>query len=174
MLTDIAKQQLRKAGWYEGRKIDLTKYERAYAEVGCKLFPAARKFLEEYGDLDIQDKYISTATYENGDRFIVINRSLIDVAYCCYPRDLELEKMVDELFHQKILRIGAIDHGNIDIYISEDGKFFVNWYFDGLWAENSDQLWNEYYGEEYGRASWEDLKAGKGRTMFKKKVKKYL
>ena len=174
MLTDIAKQQLRKAGWYEGRKIDLSKYEEAYAEVGCKLFPAARKFLEEYGDLDIQDKYISTATYENGDHFIVINRSLIDVAYCCYPRNLELEKMVDELFHQKILRVGAIDHGNIDIYISEDGRFFVNWYFDGLWAENSDQLWNEYYGEEYGRASWEDLKAGKGRTMFKKKVKKYL
>ena len=174
MLTDIAKQQLRKAGWYEGRKIDLSKYEEAYAEVGCKLFPAARKFLEEYGDLDIQDKYISTATYENGDHFIVINRSLIDVAYCCYPRDLELEKMVDELFHQKILRVGAIDHGNIDIYISEDGRFFVNWYFDGLWAENSDQLWNEYYGEEYGKASWEDLKAGKGRTMFKKKVKKYL
>ena len=174
MLTDIAKQQLRKAGWYEGRKIDLSKYEEAYAEVGCKLFPAARKFLEEYGDLDIQDKYISTATYENGDHFIVINRSLIDVAYCCYPRDLELEKMVDELFHQKILRVGAIDHGNIDIYISEDGRFFVNWYFDGLWAENSDQLWNEYYGEEYGRACWEDLKAGKGRTMFKKKVKKYL
>ena len=174
MLTDIAKQQLRKAGWYEGRKIDLSKYEEAYAEVGCKLFPAARKFLEEYGDLDIQDKYISTATYENGDHFIVINRSIIDVAYCCYPRDLELEKMVDELFHQKILRVGAIDHGNIDIYISEDGRFFVNWYFDGLWAENSDQLWNEYYGEEYGRASWEDLKAGKGRTMFKKKVKKYL
>ena len=174
MLLDIAKQQLRKAGWYEGRKIDLSKYEEAYAEVGCKLFPAARKFLEEYGDLDIQDKYISTATYENGDHFIVINRSLIDVAYCCYPRDLELEKMVDELFHQKILRVGAIDHGNIDIYISEDGRFFVNWHSVGLWAENSDQLWNEYYGEDYGWATWNDLKAGKGRTMFKKEIEKYL
>ena len=116
MLTDIAKQQLRKAGWYEGRKIDLTKYEKAYAEVGCKLFPAARKFLEEYGDLDIQDKYISTATYENGNHFIVINRSLIDVAYCCCPRDLKLEEMVDELFHQKILRVGAIDQGEIYLF----------------------------------------------------------
>lgn len=46
---------------------------------------------------------------------------------------------------------------------------FCNWYFDGLWAENSDQLWNEYYGEDYGRATWDDLKAGKGRTMYKKK-----
>ena len=51
MLTDIAKQQLKKAGWYEGRKIDLSKYEEAYAKIGCELFPAARKFLEEYGDL---------------------------------------------------------------------------------------------------------------------------
>lgn len=73
MLTDIAKQQLRKAGWYEGRKIDLSKYEEAYAKLGCELFPAARKFLEEYGDLDIQDKYISTATYENGDHLSYIH-----------------------------------------------------------------------------------------------------
>ena len=46
MLLDIAKQQLRKAGWYEGRKIDLTKYEEAYAKIGCEIFPAARKSME--------------------------------------------------------------------------------------------------------------------------------
>lgn len=57
MLTDIAKQQLRKAGWYEGRKIDLTKFEEQYAKIGCELFPAARKFLEEFGDLKICDKF---------------------------------------------------------------------------------------------------------------------
>lgn len=74
----------------------------------------------------------------------------------------------------KTLRVGLIDCGNIYISISEDGRFFVNWYFDGLRAENSDQLWNEYYGEDYGRASWEDLKAGKGRTMRKKQIEKYL
>ena len=60
------------------------------------------------------------------------------------------------------------------IYISEDGKIYQNWYNIGLRAENSDQLWNEYYGEDYGRATWEDLKAGKGRTMHKEKVEKYL
>ncbi len=101
MLLDIAKQQLRKAGWYEGRKIDLTKYEEAYAKIGCEMFPAARKFLEEYGDLDIQDKYISTATYENGDHFIVLNRSLIDVAYCCYPRDLGQHRTIPPINSHK-------------------------------------------------------------------------
>ena len=49
MLIEIAKQQLRKAGWYEERKIDLTKYEEEYAKLGLELFPAARKFLEDLG-----------------------------------------------------------------------------------------------------------------------------
>ena len=80
MLIEIAKQQLRKAGWYEGRKIDLTKYEEEYAKLGCELFPAASKFLEEYGDLDIQDKYILPVTDKNGNPTTSINRSLINVA----------------------------------------------------------------------------------------------
>ena len=170
MLTDIAKQQLRKAGWYEGRKIDLTKYEEGYAKLGCELFPAARKFLEEYGDLKICDK-IEFPYIKEG---VSYNESSTQWPICVGRRDLELEKRVDELYGQKILRVCALEYCEIYIYISEDGRFFVNWYFDGLWAENSDQLWNEYYGEEYGRASWEDLKAGKGRTMFKKKAEKYL
>ena len=170
MLTDIAKQQLRKAGWYEGRKIDLSKYEEAYAKIGCEMFPAARKFLEEYGDLHFYDK-CEALDLKKG---YYINESSTELVYCCSRRDNELEEMVENLFGQKTLRVGLIDCGNIYISISEDGRFFVNWYFNGLWAENSDQLWNEYYGEEYGRASWEDLKAGKGRTMYKKKAEKYL
>ena len=153
MLIDIAKQQLRKAGWYEERKIDLSKYEEAYAKIGCEMFPAARKFLEEYGNLHFYDKY-EALDLEDGYCIKEISTELV---YCCSRRDNELEEMVYELFGQKILRVGLIDHGNIFIYISEDGRFFVNWHSVGLWAENSDQLWNEYYGEDYGWATWNDL-----------------
>ena len=170
MLIEIAKQQLRKAGWYEGRKIDLTKYEEEYAKLGLKLFPAARKFLEEFGDLDIQDKYLSTSTDKNGNRILIINRSVTGIPYCCFKPSQEIIDKVGK----NILPVGLIDHGNIYIYISTDGKIYTNWYNIGLWAENADQLWNEYYGEDEGWATWDDLKAGKGRTMRKKRVKKYL
>lgn len=169
MLTEIAKQQLRKAGWYEGRKIDLTKYEEEYAKLGLELFPAARKFLEEYGELHFYDKY-EALHLKDGYH---ITESSTESIYCC-GIDEKVEEMVEELFGQKVLGVGLLNNGNIYIYISEDGRFFVNWYFFGLYAENSDQLWNEYYGEDYGRATWEDLKAGKGRTMYKFKLKKYL
>ena len=83
MLLDIAKQQLRKAGWYEGRKIDLTKYEEAYAKIGCEIFPAARKFLEEYGDLHFYDK-CEALDLKKG---YYINESSTELVYCCSRRN---------------------------------------------------------------------------------------
>lgn len=171
MLSELAKQQLRKAGWYEGRKIDLTKYEEVLDEKGVELFPAARKFLEEFGDLYIADK-IEDLDSKDG---YYIKESRIGYPYTDGERYFQLEEKVKELTGQRILMAGAIDCGNIYLFISEDGKFYTNWYNIGLTAENSDQLWNEYYGEDYGEATWDDLKAGKGRTMKKKSwVNKYL
>lgn len=105
MLINIAKKQLRKAGWYEGRKIDLSKFEEEYAKLGCELFPAARNFLEEYGNLHFYDKY------EDFDlrRGYGINETSTEVVYCCGRRDKELEELVENLFGQKILRVGLID-----------------------------------------------------------------
>lgn len=121
MLINIAKQQLRKAGWYEGRKIDLSKFEEEYAKLGCELFPAARKFLEEYGNLHFYDKY------EDVDlrRGYGINESSTEVVYCCGRRDKELEELVENLFGQKILRVGLIDCGNIYIYIYQKMADFL-------------------------------------------------
>ena len=113
MLIEIAKQQLKKAGWYEGRKIDLTKYEEAYAKIGCELFPAARKFLEEFGDLAICDKVEFPYTKDG----VSYNESSTQWSICAGRRDLELEKRVNELYGQKILRVGALDYCEIYIYI---------------------------------------------------------
>ena len=44
MLSEIAKQQLSKSGWYEGRCIDLTMYEERCKELGLFFFPAAKGF----------------------------------------------------------------------------------------------------------------------------------
>ena len=167
MLSDTAKQQLQKAGWYEGRKIDVSHYEKRFTELGYEFFPAARRFLEEFGDLHIVDRlnldYIKPGCIGTNTSSTELER--LNCLLMWYG---------DELFEEvgkKVIPVARIDYMNIDIYISEDGKFYegVNCYSEGgLRAENSDQFWNEYYGaEEAGWASWEDLKAGKGRTMRK-------
>ena len=173
MLTKTAKQQLMKAGWYEGRKIDVSHFEKRFTELGYEFFPAARSFLEEFGDLYIKDKYWSISVKNS----VTVNESsteLKEFHYMLPDKDDELDNDFEDFSKnvgKKIIPAAKIDFGNVALYISEDGKFYAypNDFCDGgLWAENSDQLWNEYYGEEErGFASWEDIKAGKGRIMRK-------
>ncbi len=49
MLEDRTKKLLKKAGWYEGRKIDITKQIEYLEKSGYKVFEAARNFMEEFG-----------------------------------------------------------------------------------------------------------------------------
>ena len=57
MLDNKAKKLLKKAGWYEGRKIDITNYVRSLEDSGYEVFDAAREFLEEYGELEFVLNY---------------------------------------------------------------------------------------------------------------------
>ncbi len=106
MLINIAKQQLRKAGWYEGRKVDLTEYEEGFSNQGCEFFSAAKKFLEEFGDLDIQDKYWSAYSDEHRKKSILINRSIIDPIHCCFkPHEELVERIGKKLFLLDLLTL---------------------------------------------------------------------
>ncbi|MCM1508931.1 MAG: SUKH-3 domain-containing protein [Ruminococcus flavefaciens] len=172
MLIEIAKQQLRKAGWYEGRKIDVSHYEKKFTELGYEFFPAARRFLEEFGDLHIEDK----THCDCGPYKVHINTSSTELKELSWWSMADREEFIEQV-GKKIIPVAVMDDMYVYISISEDGKFYAedcNGIKGGLWAENSDQLWNEYYGEDVGRASWDDIKAGKGRTMGKKSIRQYL
>ncbi len=170
MLSEIARNQLTKAGWYEGRCIDISKYENAYNRLGLELFSAAKKFLSEFGDLTINDQTVFQYHDLTGvmHKEIHTSTSCIDVAYC------GTDPQIIERTGKKVIRIGAFDHCEIYIYISEDGMFYANWYNYGLVAENTEQFWNEYYGEVYGRATWDDIAKGRGRKMLKRHHKDYV
>lgn len=172
MLSETAKQQLTKAGWYEGRKIDVSHFEKKFTELGYDFFPAARSFLEEFGDLHIEDKTPCNC----GQYKVNTNESSTELEELSWWSMSDCDEFVEKV-GKKVIPAAVMEYMDIVIYISEDGKFYAEdnaMTKGGLWAEDTDQLWNEYYGEEGGWASWEDLKAGKGRTMYKKQKKAYL
>jgi len=165
MIEGIAKQQLIKAGWYPGRKINISQYESVYEKYGYNFFPAARKFVEEFGDLYIEDYFYFKYAKNN----TACRQSSTEAIQFTYPMPEE----VRELVGRDIVPVAVLNHMEIRIYISEDGKFYQNEREGGLVAENSDQLWNETYGPVRGFATWEELREGKGRTMFTQPVKQY-
>ncbi|PEA81595.1 hypothetical protein COL60_24935, partial [Bacillus pseudomycoides] len=46
-------EELKKAGWYEGRKIDISENVKFLEERGFEVFESAKKFMEEFGELRI-------------------------------------------------------------------------------------------------------------------------
>lgn len=172
MLIDIAKQQLMKAGWYEGRKIDVSHYEKKFTELGYNFFPAARKFLEEFGDLYINDReqcdYIKPG-------WVCEDESSTELEQLSWWSAKDCAEMV-KIIGQNVVPVALIRYLSIYIFISEDGRFFApdGDCRGGYWAENTDQFWNEHYGGEHGRATWEEFKAGKGRTMYTWPIRNYL
>ena len=148
MLIEKAKQQLEKAGWYEGRKIDISEQVEFLEGLGYEVFDAAKKFMEEYGELDIYDKYMFYGSLSTNHHTTCIKDIFIGHKKMDY----------DEKVGQKTIPV-LVWCDEVYIFISEDGKFYVN---RGLKCENSDELWNDRYGDvSYFVLTWKEIAEGK-------------
>ncbi len=159
MLNKIAEQQLRKAGWYAGRKIDITKQVTFLESLGYVVFDKAREFLEEYGQLNIMDK-IKDKDSKTG--FFIDEQTTNIEKILVAKRNYNLDEEAGERTIP-VLEVG----GQVIEYIGESGKIYNDC---GLTCDNSEQLWNEYYGEDFGFILyWEELAAGKTKREMAKK-----
>lgn len=166
MLCEVAAAQLKKAGWYEGRKIDITEQVKFLESLGYDVFDAAKKFMEEYGELDINDKSMF-----RGKVHIDHHTTCIKDLFHGHPiRGIEKYDL-DEEVGQKTIPV-VIFSEQAYIYISEDGNFYTD---QGLLSCNSDELWNGNYGSEMHLILyWNDIAEGKERINIIKPIEDYL
>lgn len=158
MLNKIAVTQLKKAGWYKDRKIDITEQVKFLENLGYEVFDAAKKFMEEYGELDICDRFIG---YKNsiGKSH---NTTCIKDLFAHIP-NREIEKYdLDEEVGQKTIPV-IIFSGEVYVYVAEDGKFYRDL---GLLSESSDEIWNDNYGDvSHFLLRWDEIAEGKPRRI---------
>ena len=167
MLNEIAEQQLRKAGWYPGRKVDVSDQINFWESLGYQTFDAAVKLMEEYGKLRITDKYVFTVmnciNQTNHTTFVT---DILEF----YNEYTEQDKYEFNLFgcvKEKILPVIKIED-MVVYFIGESGVFYGD---DGLRAENSEIFWNEYYGGYIGTdcglyLPWDKIDTGEQRKRF--------
>ncbi|MBD5140312.1 MAG: hypothetical protein HDT25_02690 [Ruminococcus sp.] len=157
MLNEVAKQQLKKAGWYEGRKIDITEQVKFLESLGYEVFDAAKKFMEEYGELDIYDKYLFMGELSQKHHTTCIK----DLFYEHPMRGIE-KYDIDEEVGQKTIPV-AIFSDQVYIFISEDGWLYND---RGLKACNNAELWNDNYGDtSHFILLWDEIAEGKPRKI---------
>lgn len=72
-MSDKTIQILKEAGWYENRNIDIENLVRFLSERGFEVFPSVKKFLKEFGMLNIKvptnatDEYIERHNFRKYD-----------------------------------------------------------------------------------------------------------
>ncbi len=130
-------EMLMRAGWYEGRKIDVTKQLERYKEAGFETFDILPKFLEEFDKITFQkystfqnEKYHalrgedygqSRYNYFDAEKAISINKTQHDRHSARY-------KAIAKAIKEKFVPIGQDQYQNI-FFLTESGKIYGNgWY----------------------------------------------
>ncbi|MDE7304200.1 MAG: SUKH-3 domain-containing protein [Oscillospiraceae bacterium] len=172
MLNKVAKRQLEKAGWYEGRKIDIYDQIEFWESLGYQTFDAAIRFMEEFGKLHIIEKFISDFNQEICVRKHTTFVTEILEFYNEYTEQDKFEFNQMGMCKEKILPVVQFDEEYV-IFIGESGAFYCD---AGLKAESSEVLWNERYSTEYGSAlPWDKIGTGEQRKRYvKSSMRKYL
>ncbi|EOQ11914.1 hypothetical protein KOY_00690 [Bacillus cereus VDM021] len=109
-------EELKKAGWYEGRKIDISENVKFLEERGFEVFESAKKFMEEFGELRINVEKIWPDGLVISKHTTCIKEVIGVLDSSCFG----LENFIDD----KVIPIGSLYNFEIDLYISESGRIF--------------------------------------------------
>ncbi|EOO34732.1 SUKH-3 domain-containing protein, partial [Bacillus mycoides] len=117
----------KKAGWYEGRKIDISENVKFLEEREFEVFESAKKFMEEFGELRINVEKIRP----NGSKKISKHTTCIkEVIGVLDSSCFGLEDYIDE----KVIPVGSLNDFGLNLYISESGRLFksIGWVGDNI------------------------------------------
>ncbi|MDI6533839.1 SUKH-3 domain-containing protein [Bacillus mycoides] len=120
-------EELKKAGWYEGRKIDISENVKFLEEREFEVFESAKKFMEEFGELRINVEKIRP----NGSKKISKHTTCIkEVIGVLDSSCFGLEDYIDE----KVIPVGSLNDFGLNLYISESGRLFksIGWVGDNI------------------------------------------
>ena len=137
---------LKKAGWHENRKINILENINFLESRGFELFPAAKKFMEEFGELDILvEKKFSSGRVKTSRHSTCI-KNIIGISDSSWYG-------LDDYIDEKVLPVGRSDNGEFPLYIGESGKMYLRlgWVgnnpleaFENIIDKNRIILWHEY------------------------------
>ena len=138
---------LKDAGWYEGRKIDIAENVKFLEERGFEVLESAKKFMEEFGELEINIEEIEG----DGTIRVIEHTTCIEEVVGTFDSEFfGLERYISE----KVMPVGRLYNYEMDIYISESGRVFKNtgWLGDSVW-----EAWDNIINEK-GTILWDKFK----------------
>lgn len=145
-----------KAGWYPNRKIDISELLIHYERKGFDMFPAAKKFIEEYGMLNIyieksrpgvSDEYVERYKLE---KFTLHTTDMTKFIITGLASRSNVEKY-EQYIEEKLVLVGSLTDHHQDLMISESGRMFTEF---GFWGNSAEEFWDRLI-DGVGCTNWE-------------------
>ncbi|MEE1124669.1 MAG: SUKH-3 domain-containing protein [Acutalibacteraceae bacterium] len=164
-LSDESKQRfsektlemLLRAGWYEGRKIDVTQQLERYKNCGFETFDILTKFLEEFDKLYFKkyDVFKTEQRYElRGDKYNAKPYSCFDatknrkITQYEYHTGVDLCQSIQRTVKERCVPIGQ-DQSNNTIFLTESGQIYLNGHFPKRLGSNIAEGINALIDNDY-------------------------
>ena len=138
---------LEEAGWYEGRRIDITEMVHNLEKSGFVVFDAAKRFMEEFGELKLENRRVLP------DGTILYGRTETINVNCTEWLELERNNL-DKYLDERTIYMGNMGSGELFFYITESGKFITPigfkgndpWEFwENVFFRKTSMTWEAYY-----------------------------
>ncbi|MED0946461.1 SUKH-3 domain-containing protein [Bacillus mycoides] len=142
-------EELKKAGWYEDRKIDISENVKFLEERGFEVFESAKKFMEEFGELQFNVERIwpDGVTKDISKHNTCIKEVIGVLDSSCFG----LEDFIDD----KVIPVGSLHDFGLNLFISESGRLFksTGWVgdnaleaFDNIILGKGTVTWGKFKG----------------------------
>ncbi|WP_339158702.1 SUKH-3 domain-containing protein [Paenibacillus sp. FSL W8-0186] len=115
-MEDKVLKLLQKAGWFEGRVVNISQYTEILDDEGYFVFGSAINFLKEYGGLIIE--------FENPERLGSYLKLIIDPIEASSSIFRELSKRYERYCNEPFVIFGEIPLMDMTWYISLSGLFY--------------------------------------------------
>ncbi|NLK63439.1 MAG: hypothetical protein GX287_08345 [Fusobacteria bacterium] len=110
---------LKKAGWYEGRQVEIEEEVRLLEERGFEVSEKVKEYLREFNGIHIkiQDPYFED---EIDEHYIDVEDAMGDAA------DRYMVVLYEKKVKENLVFVGGMDNDNLILMISETGKVYCS------------------------------------------------
>lgn len=143
-LSQNSTEILENSGWYKGREIEIRHIVQFLKERGFEVYPAVKNFLEEYGMLNIKSPTYVTNEYIEKYNFPEYDEHSTDVYYALGDAgDVTYAEQYEYYAKEKLVIVGSIANGNLQLMISESGKVYCD---SGKLGDTFEEAWETVFG----------------------------
>ncbi|MEE0265884.1 MAG: SUKH-3 domain-containing protein [Acutalibacteraceae bacterium] len=116
---------LKKAGWYEGRKIDMSEHLKIFESLGIDVFDKAKEFIQEFDGLKIPaTDFRFDENNKNHFHYFDVMHDIKGMYDILIEKKEDCEKILmnRNFCNERVFPVGGLHGWDLGLYITESGK----------------------------------------------------